>query len=578
MSFSQLYSKIFKKSIFEILPDLKEFAFTEGQVKVIAANTTILSTGEVPTELIIPIDAELKMENDKAVTFLKAGRSVSLQNLLFQTPADFTFSSLEKTKVFSLPFEALEKYLTNHPTEKKYLLNITSCPACRSLKKYFEERNIPMRLIIQIISSIKEATADEVISRFSQDIILVSKGEVLLKLEDQSYVLNDRITTSQFLGNSFLTNSSKKVFSIDTLKGDFKVLPIEKIISSLEKNFDFDLLIYEPFLKLEIAKLQFDFSEFETNTQLPGKSVSKEEIIPSLDKDFPFHKVLAVSNDFETISASIFHALLYFNRPASLDNIKASVIFNGYKLSASAIGDIFYEYGVEAVHVKLTSSTLDEFRSPFLFFSGNKFSFCLSRSGDDFVVLDPIDGFKIFKKNDFDHLNWTGEVTILRPNLFYHFKSESASKIKDSNEDLTDFKVKSITKIIFQMVTEDKKFIFKVMLCSLLVFGIDIWVPKVSEYLLDEVLKTSDTTTLLSLVVLMVILYTASVLLTFFRTFFINSWGISFNDRFTSSIISVIFSKKTFSGKKVKIGDIMQRFGEIDEVRTFFGPEKNRVS
>ncbi len=573
MSFNQIFSKIFKKSIFELLPELKDVAFSEGSIKVIPPNTLIVPKGSILRDLIIPLDAELKMEKDSQVTFLRAGRSLALQNLLFKTPVDYDFSSIDKTRVFILPFEALEKYLEINQTAKKYLLNITSSPGCRSFKRYLEDKGLKQDSIVHLISLARDIQPNDAIERFGKDIILIESGDVLFNLDDSGYLIVDRLSTGAFFGNSFLKSAYKKPFSINSINGRLKSIPIDLIQPLLTKNYDIDSLVYEPFVKLEIAKLFFDFSDYETTTNIPGESIALENVVDFIETDFPFHQMLNVSNDFESISASVYHALLFFKRNPSLDNIKAGILFNGQKLTAASLGNIFFEHGIESIQVSYTKDSLDEFNSPFVFFVGNKLCFCLGRSSKGFIILDPSAGFKVLQKKDFASLDWSGDITLLRPNLFFEFRSDSSDKISDSHQEDSTFKVKKIMEIIISMVLSDKQFIGKILLCSGLIFGVDILVPRVSQYLLDEVLKTSDNKTLVSLVVLMVVLYLCSVILTYFRTFLVNAWGAKFNDKFTSSIISVIFSKKTFSGKKVRIGDVMQRFGEIDDVRAFFGPE-----
>jgi subfamily B ATP-binding cassette protein HlyB/CyaB len=573
MSFNQIYSKIFKKSIFELFPKLKDLAFTEGKIKVFPANSVVVAKGTVPSELIIPLDVELKMENEKAVTFLQVGRSLALNDLLYQTPTKFDFIAVEKTRVFSLPIESLNKFLDENPSSKKYLYNITSCPACRSFKKFLEDKGVHQDHIITLVSLVKDDDSDFTGDKIGDNFILLSSGEISFSLNNPSYIMNDRLTTGAFFGNSFLNTSTKRPFSILSSTGKIKTLSINRFKEVLGKSFDYDALIKEPFLKLEIAKLCFDYTEFETNSSLPGLEITQESILRRLDCDFPFHKMLKAENDFQSIYCSIYHALLYFKREVTLDTIKAGVVFSGHHMSSSNISSLLYEYGVETINISFKPENLDEFNSPFLFFSGNKLSFCFGSFNDGFLVLDSTSTFRVLTKKDFSNLNWTGDLILLRSNLFHEFRSDSTDRDKQTDKEATEHKIKGIIKIISSMVVSDKPFITKVVATSLLIFGIDVLVPKISEYLLDEVLKTNDNVTLYGLVVLMIMLYVCSVAFTYFRTFFINSWGLKFNDKFTSSIVSVIFSKKTFTGKKIRIGDVVKRFGEIDQVRTFFGSE-----
>jgi ABC-type bacteriocin/lantibiotic exporter with double-glycine peptidase domain len=572
MSFNQLYSKIFKKSIFELLPSLKDLAFTEGHIKSVPADTLILQKGAIPSELIIPLDAELKMENETSVTFLKVGRSLSLNNLLLQTPVEFEFRTVDKTRVFSLPFESLNRFLEKNPIYKKYLFNITSCPGCRSFKKFLEERGVHQDKMIQLISLVKDESTTVAKQGLGTSLVLVSSGEITFKMDDSNYVMADRIGPGAFYGTSFINSATKIPFSVVDITGTVKSLSTEILVEVLGRNFDFDTIIKEPFLKLEIAKLCFDFSNFETFTSLNVGLIGKEKVAEFLGASFPLHKILKVENDFDSIAASIYHSFLFFKRDVTLDSIKASVVFNASRMSASTIGDILFEHGVETISVKFNPESLNEFNSSFLFFNANNLLFCLGRFQGKYLVLDPLSGFHFLDANDFQSLNWSGDIILSRPNIFHDFKSSSES-LGTSEQEVTQQKVKKVIEIITNIVFSDKEFIFKVLFTSIVIFAIDIFVPKVSEYLLDEVLKTGDMRTLGSLVILMVMLYLTSVLLTYFRTFFINSWGLKFNDKFTSSIVSVIFSKKTFTGKKIKIGDVFKRFAEIDQVRTFFGPE-----
>jgi ABC-type bacteriocin/lantibiotic exporter with double-glycine peptidase domain len=573
MSTNQLFSKIFKKSIFELFPNLKDLAFSEGQVRVYPPNTVIAAKGSIPTELIIPLDNELKMENERSVTFLKIGRSLSLNNLLFQTPVEFEFSTVEKTRVFSLPAEVLNKYLDQNPVHKKYLHNITSCAGCRSLRKYLEDKNISKDNVIKLVSQARDEDSLSIQQSLDGKLILVSAGEINFNIDDPSYMMNDRLATGTFFGNSFLNPSFRRPYSIKSMGGKFKTISIESFKEVLGKTFDYDSLISEPFLKLTIVKLVFDFTSYETNTELPGSKVEHQEISDYFESNFPLHKAITVKNDFESIHASIYHALIYFGREVTMDSIKASVVFSGHRLSSSAIANIFFEHEVETLNVKFQPEHLHEFNSPFLFFVGNKFVFCFGKFKHGFLVLDPVYGFRILTEADFANLSWSGDIILVRSNVFHYFKTGSNPKGNESEQEISQHKVKGVMKIITSMVTEDKKFLYKVIACSLLIFGIDILVPKVSELLLDEVLKTNDNITLVSLVILMSFLYLCSVALTYFRTFFINSWGLKFSDKLTSSIVSVIFSKKTFTGKKSRIGDIISRFGEIDQIRNFFGSE-----
>jgi ABC-type bacteriocin/lantibiotic exporter with double-glycine peptidase domain len=573
MAFNQIYSKIFKRSIFELLPELKDVAFTEGQIKSVPADTIILAKGAVPSELIIPLDAEFKMENDQSVTFLKIGRSMALNNLLFQSPVEFEFRTTDKTRVFTLPHESLSRFLDKNPFYKKYLYNITSCPATRSFKKYLEGMNVPLDKIMRIISSIKDDSFSLLEQTLGTRIILISSGEVTFHLNDPNYVMVDRLGVGSFFGNSFVNSRSSIPYILLNATGSLKSISIEYLLEVLGKKIDLDSLVEEPYLKLNFAKVYFDFTNFETRTKLNCHSVETATVAELLGGNFPLHKMKIVGDDFQGISASIFHALLYLKRDISLDSIKASVVFDVLRMSASTIGAIFFEHGVETVSVKFTADALDEFDSPFVFFHGNNLIFCFGKFNGGFLVLDPLSGFKMLKSSDFNSLEWTGEIILLRLNIFHDFKAIETINLQGSKTEIDKAKIKNVTNIITKIVLSDRMFLLKVFFTSLLIFGIDILVPKVSEYLLDEVLKTADMRTLGSLVLLMVMLYAASVILNYFRTFFINSWGLKFNDKFTTSLVGVIFSKKTFSGKKLKIGEVFKRFSEIDEVRNFFGPE-----
>ncbi len=561
---SDILKQLPSESLFSLMPDLGNQFLDFAWVKTFTKDQCIARKGEKLDHLYIPIDHDLLLKNDddRFVSFLKRGRSLSLRSLLLNVPLQYDVLCDQSVKVLAFERKAFIDFLHEDPNQYAYLLNVTSFPSVREFKKLLEDLGVLSASLISLIAQIDidaGESLDELKNKLGKDVIFVDQGQLRLTSLPSSLVTIDLLLTAPFyFGCEALVPPHQLSYDVESKDGlIFHTLSFEKILNHVDSKLCIEALYNEPFIHInEHTKIKM---VAKIKTQRLGKVFDKTESLARMYSVDP--KKLEIDLERKSHENVLVLAGVLFGKridPSEIEHFAKSV---DHHLDLMFYAKICEQAGL---HVRTFAFGKAKFndRLPALAFSKDRCVLILKQDEKTCVVFDGHFGLCTWTQ---DQLNQAGLLEGLNLSDL-----SLDQKVVNQNDDQAVNEIKSPSlRHVVGFFKKESNLSLLVMASSALVFLMSLLPPWMSGKIVDDVLAVKDVRSIACYFVGLLLCYACITMLTWLRGVFLNQMSYLYDFEISSHFYRKTLELGKQFSKENRMGEVMSKMAQLGQIRDF---------
>lgn len=551
---SLFFKQIITRSLLNLDDGFSQLFVDNGIVKVFSEGELIAKAGETLDDLIIPLDESLKLfltktgtNEHKFLSYLVAGRSLAIYKIIENLPLDYDVRAEHESKVLHVPREKFIEFLNTRSELRNYLKLMASNSAIRRLKGSLEDVGYSIHDIVRIIGAINSER--KVLARneqltISNKIIFIARGELSIQsqvLEDYKCLEGDwaGAETELYLSKDIKINAKNESF--------FNLCSLEQLKKLLGENFSILLENHRKDFSQKNEKIKIIVSKIKA---LSVSNREKSDLKSEFNIENLYRKT--ESDSFLKVYARNLEILFDFKCNTSLFDYSNSLI-NEVPQSLYKLSKIFSQQGITSNIYNLDYEKLNSFTGATILIKGNILIHLKSNSEYSYFVN--LTGKLLKVENAFLIKSWDGQALI--------FSNDEAEE-GWGKEDFPWLK-KLISKLLG---SESKLFTYSVILGVLLIF-IDLLIPKLTEFLIDDVLPSKDIISVITCIVGLLICSIFNFLISYFSRIQILKYGNEFELKMSNSFFKKALEMPNQAIHQITIGGLLNRVFELANIRSF---------
>lgn len=544
MAQSRFIEKIRNVSLIKMHPSFEELFTEKGKVIFFQAGDTIIKQGVNLEFLYIPIDDNLKLIKedpeapDQLVGFLQTGRALLLKNLINNIPTTYAVKTEANGSLLAIPKKDFIEHLSLFEGMKEYLHFMGSNSGVREFKKHLEDLGISIDVIMNIFKFISpkllrlKANTNY---QSSKHIYFCARGKFQLEINNKKYLLNE----GAWFGGSLLVNQSIQANILTKNDTYFYRLNVNKIKHLLEPE-QIDNLSQEPYLQ----RFKESYTLHSLSSQpldLPLSS-SEEKFLKSLLDT----SVLQIASHKESYFEVLANNYSYLSQ-ISFDMTSFSLLKDSSEVSLGDIAKTFELSGFLAVQKSWQTE------KHFLCLYENHLLIHIENYKDHGLFWDSAHGLVSIKKDLID------TILVISEDIF----GERDRSLKFF--DLRD--------LIQKFLPDQSKYLQSIIFLTFLITAFDLIIPKISQYLIDDVLPTKDFHSLWVAMGALLICSIFNLTLGSFIGVAISVYAGQVEKGLYPQFYNRILNLSLEKLSKLKIGGILNRIGDLGSIRDFLVQE-----
>ena len=511
---SKLLQALGKSSILDLIPGLSDIASERGRLRLVDAGERIQEQGQLVGQLVIPVSEHVRLIAEptapggepKFIGYLQRGRSLCIKEILSNQPAAFSAVAESATSLFVLPVADFLACLNATPEVRPYLEQMTNSRGARALRTFLLENNVPNSRLFSLFAHVQPATIDvapgEQIPLLEPALFLVDSGSFQITSTDPAStgrVLAELGDGAWFGGVCVVPPHTFNYAATATSASQIKCLRYHDIAALLEADNLIDLVVRDPWVSLNNALLE---SEDRAGiSDIPGEVVGYSQLLEMSVKWDPQTLVTAES-DADSVVASLRNLALISGLTVNAKNLESDLRI-ATRRSYLEIADSLEAYGLLVSPIKTAFNELPRQHLPALIGVGPRMMVLVAVRKKVALLIDPCRGAVAMLQSDLER-SW--DRTILEIDIAVTDDLAGKSKVDDSMLDAADPSTanKSIdTESLMALARPVYKMMFRYpilnlnrFLFGLAALGVGAVAPKLSQYMIDEVLTLKEWSTI----------------------------------------------------------------------------------
>jgi subfamily B ATP-binding cassette protein HlyB/CyaB len=537
-----------KNTIFSLIPEALDELSPFMEIELTTPGKVLFHKGDKLDSLIVPIQEPLSLVGEENVHLLVRGRALALTCLLRNTELPYDVKSEEFNKLVVLPRKYLMSYFERNSLILNYLMIMTESEPFRRLKHVLVEKGVSQDEIVKLANLVSDPI------EFNPDYI----SETVLLIESGKLLIDSQVFTGELKGGEFICgfhaqnrpNPGYKVYG----PGVIRKIDLQKARHlGLDKTI-LDYLGTDPWVQsVHVKKIRTEGITKIPNNELYEWNISNLGIDPGRFK--------LAESDWESIKETIVYLLESESIEPNRLLIENRLERTDGTICLSLIGEILESHGLltQAQHWKNDYSFL---KYPLLCLFGNRVILAFKLEGHYVCCFDSCQGYY---KIAIDYLIQNS------PDVVLTYKNLKAPH-REKNEDLSSLRKKTF-EFVWNVISTEKKTALRITSLTICTYILGAFTPKLNELLLDEVLKTEDSSTLTLCLSGLALIGFFTIVFEFLKNRLITKSSLSLDDAFTR--FTYFRSQKLSSHHYAKLGSggVMNRLMEMDKIRSFFSTE-----
>ncbi len=553
MQASSILKNVPKQSIFSLLPQSLEELSEFIEVQLVQPGNVIVESGRKLDRLIVPLSDHLYLSNNAETSnILQKGRTLALKNLLDDSPISYSVTSQNYNRLLTLPRAVFLDYLKRYPSQATYLKLMTGSAGFRTFKNFLMEKSVSQEVIIELSLEF-ESTLLYKGSNLDGRIILNDNSEVaLIPTDPQHYQVADRIPQGAWLGGFSLVGSMKLPYSLKIEQSStFLALPHTALRKYIKDTFKLESIASDPWARVE-KKKDDDFWDLK-------KTITPIEILEKLPFPMDPESFVYGENDIDAIPKTLFNLLTFLGISGDLSETETLLKSARDHLTLSKLAEILESKDLMTRPFEITQN--QRIYAPILTFKGNRLLVVLERlPKGELLCMDAIHGF--FRTT---YRSILGDEPVQRMALLV----DRPPTIEDSTASLQQIGIG----LVIQVILQSHRYLYLLALCAIAIFGLNALTPYLSQLLLDEVLRTSDSKTLMMCISGLAVTSLGIIIFEYLKNRIANIFSLEFDQKFSSFLYRRALELTSKDINRIQIGGILNRINESEKIRQFFSTD-----
>lgn len=543
MAKSQFIEKIRQNSLIELDPSFEKFFIEHGTIKYLPGKKTIIRKGDELKYLVIAIDDNLKLyqegvgdASEKLVGYLQVGRSLMLRPLLAGKKASYSVKTESPGSVLVVPREKFVDQVKKVPGLSEYLRLMGINSGVRDFKKYLESQKVSFAQILQVFSMIDQGVKlnpKKENIEVADHIYFCARGEYRLQYQNKAYYLGE---SSWWGGKNLVDNESYKVRTQKDCV--FHSLSIQKLKKVADQSV-IDLVFSDPFLD----KFQEDKELTPLQMEKIDRSLSKSEKKFIADK---FDQSNFVTSQYKEDYFEKFAANYSQICGIDFDHLAFNRLYRFNQISIGEVGKVFDSMGF------IVRSVLkEEEDSHYILLYQGRLLIHLMRDGGKSYFWDTVSGvIRLTQK----------ETAGIERLVITHAKLEHI----EDRLTLTSFRG-----LVGELVPKQNHYLKSLMVLLVMITAFDMFIPKITEYIIDDVLPSKDYETLWVCLGGLFICSVFNLVLGTFSSIVVSVYGGEIENKLAGQFYHKILNLHENMVKKIEIGGMLNRISDLMSIRDF---------
>jgi len=587
---SRILEEVASESLLGLVPGLTEFALEAGELVRVRAGQEVCQQGDSASHFIMPVDESLRLEfsatgERELVGHLKRGRSLALGQLLRGAEYPYFAVAETTTTILKIPRDPFVRYLGRYPNYLHYLRVVTESEGIRQVKEFLEDAGLETASVVEFFSHVPKHThALSAGRRLSLDPprrIFVKSG--LLHAANKpsaDHRFEVEVEEGDFFGGEGLVPPHEVSYEVEALeKTEYHAVECSDVQSFLESAGVVDALFEEPRLR-DVRAPKTSFGEERELSDLPGEPVDPSEI-PARDLHLNPEQLREAETDAESVPTTLVNIGSLLGVSVNLSAVRTELEL-AEQLTPLRVAEVLEPFGLFVSARQVEFDQLDRIEVPAILRFGPRLAILLAIEGTELILVDPAQGIVRVRRSELEP-HWDGELLQVRVARDIADPADQDPEDEPDNwggsgDGEAEEDRRSETLGLFTgILGEFQPTLVNVGLLALLGVGLGLLLPKMSEWLLNEVLSLRDPATVWALVIGMGLVVLANAAVQFSQVWLLALFSYRYDYLLSAQFYRKALRVPTSFYDERKVGELLSRLDEIANVRNFLSGSSLRA-